>query len=412
MDPIEDTLKQILLKDIELPNSYKYTVRNTLKERKKDKVRRLQFTKIILAGCGCLLFTTTVFAFNNKKISHIVTDFFGSSHKGINTAIEHGYIDTPDMEYQTSNNISATLNNKIIDCSDTQIKLKNILMDDLNLDITFSIKVDKNIDISQINEVNFSQMLITDENNAILYSDNKESFENYCKKNNLDYKYSKFNEKYINNEVSYFIKAKSLEDNTIDLVYKLNSSVYHYPKSKKIYINIAEIRMTEKEITESEEFVINGNWNIDFNVPEKFYNRKAIIYDVKNCSDDKINITEICTYNTGTVFEFTSKDKPIYDESDSVEVKNEKFKQFTDMTDSGVTFINNEYIEDRDGNRYYPVEGNVDSSGTIYDSTGDFRHWNTFELTNPDVTDSLTIHLNVYLQGYTRDIVIELERKN
>ena len=82
------------------------------------------------------------------------------------------------------------------------------------------------------------------------------------------------------------------------------------------------------------------------------------------------------------------------------------------MTDSGVTFINNEYIEDRDGNRYYPVEGNVDSSGTIYDSTGDFRHWNTFELTNPDVTDSLTIHLNVYLQGYTRDIVIELERKN
>lgn len=412
MDLIEDKLKQILLKDIELPNSYKYTVRNTLKERKKDKFRRLQFTKIILAGCGCLLFTTTVFAFNNKQISHIITDFFGGSHKGINTAIEHGYIDTPDMEYQTSNNISATFNNKIIDCSDTQIKVKNILMDDLNLDITFSIKIDKNIDINKINKVSFSQMLITDENNAILYSDSKESFENYCKENNLDYIYSNFNEKYINNEVSHLIRNKSLEDNTIDLVYKLNSSIYHYPKSKKIYINIPEIRMTEKEITENEELVINGNWNVDFNVPEKFYNRKAIMYDVKKCSDDKINVTEICTYDTGTIFEFTSKDKPIYDESDSVEVKNEKFKQFTDMTDNGVTFINNEYIEDGNGKRYYPVIGGVDSSGTSYDSTGDFKHWNTFELTNSDFTDSLTIHLNIYLQGYTRDIIIELERKS
>lgn len=63
------------------------------------------------------------------------------------------------------------------------------------------------------------------------------------------------------------------------------------------------------------------------------------------------------------------------------------------------------------GEIFNPTESNFESSGTIYGVAGDFKHWQTFDLTKNDATNKLIIHFKLYLQGYSRDVIVELERK-
>ena len=134
MNNIEDKIKKALSEDIELPNDYKYIIRNTLKERKNEKMKRNRVIKILATSCACLAITTSlVYA---KDISNFVQNFFNHNN-GMDKAISNGYIDEPDMEYVGSKEVPT--NNIDIDARNTEIKIKNMLMDDYNLSFTFSL---------------------------------------------------------------------------------------------------------------------------------------------------------------------------------------------------------------------------------------------------------------------------------
>lgn len=401
--------------------------------------------KIAVVACLCLVLTSSVvFA---KDIEKIITNFF-NKNKGITSAIESGYIDELEMNYIDSNNTSTLVildtENKVensisvdntnqlivpvatngvsteepspeeiqtIATENTKIKVDNMIMDDFNMSFTFSVKVDDTIDVSKIRRMRFPDMIITDENKNILYCDNKEVFNNYCSENNLDYKFSEFNEHYNNNERSWYVKSKSTKDNTITFIMNLNTIVYPYPKSKKLYINLSQINMTEREIYQNEEYILKGNWNVEVDVDEKFYNRENIVYNVTYCSDDKLTITEACLYNTGMVFEFISQDEPMFNETDSIEIKREKQRQFLKERETN-HFVNSEYIENEYGEKFYSVSDGTQTAGTIYETNGKFKHWQTFELTPNNATNQLTVHINLYLHGYERDVIVILEKNN
>lgn len=398
MDSFEEKLKNILSEKIDLPNDYKYVVRNTLYEKNKRKHKQYRFVKIFAISCSCLILITSIVGAIN--ISNYIQNFY-NDNKGMDDAIKEGYIDEPNMEYVNSSKVED------IHAINTEIKIKNMLMDDHNLSFTFSIKLDENIDISKIKTINFPDMIITDENKAIIYCENKETFNRFCTNNNLQYEYLKFNDNYINNEVSYYLKVNSQKQHTIDVVYNLNTMVYSYPKSKKIYIDLKQINISESEKSDDIGTLINGDWKIDFDVSEKFYNRETLVYAVKSCSDEKINITEAYVTETGMVYEFVSKDEPIYSENDTKEVQREKILSFSD---NEPTHVRNEYIENENGEIFKPIKGSQESSGTIYEVTGDFRHWQTFDLIKSKSTNKLTVHFNLNLHGYSRDVIIELER--
>ena len=406
MSDFERKIIKALNDDIEIPADYRYTVRNALKTSKvKKRYGIYRYRKFLATACvGIVIGASLVYA---KDIKKNIENIFNND-KGTSKAIAEGYIDNPDMDYIQSADVDATYNSEVIDAKNTEIKVESMLMDDLNLNFLFSIKVDENIDISNIRKIRLPNILITDENNRIIYCENKEQFDKYCLEHNLDYEYLKFNENYINNETSYYIKSK--DGNTIDLIYNLSSGIYKYPNSKKLNINITQINMSEKEIFENEELILNGNWDINVDVAEKFYNREAMVYSVVSCSDDKIDIQEAAVYNTGMVFEFTSQDKPIYDEGDSIEVQREKMEIFEE--NNIIYYVNAEYIENEKGERFYSSSSTMDSSGTMYEVTGKFTHWQTFDLIPSDATNKLYVHFNLNLQGYSRDIVVELERKN
>lgn len=80
----------------------------------------------------------------------------------IDDAIEHGYIDKPNMEY--------------IDSNGTELKINQVLMDDYNLSLEMSIKLSEKVNTESIDEISFQDMIITDENNNILYCEDSALF--------------------------------------------------------------------------------------------------------------------------------------------------------------------------------------------------------------------------------------------
>lgn len=335
----DECIKNILKKEVPEPKEYKNAIKNTFSGKRKTKKRFKLVPNVIAASMLVCLVTGLVYAKDIKKVVH---NFFNGS-EGVDTAIENNYIYVPEMNY--------------IESSNAEIKVDNILMDDFNLSLTFSVKLDNEIDISKISRMRFAKMIITDEENRIIYCSDKETFDNHCEKNNLDYKYGDFNENYINNGSNWYIKSKSKEENTAEFI--CNFYANPYPKSKKLFVDLTQINMSEKEISENEETALTGNWKIDIDIPEEFYNREAILYKVKNSSDESIHVTQAAVYNTCMKFDFETQVKPIYEENDSAEVKKEKTDAFEEwgLSTIDTPFVNNCYVENEKGEKFYPDLG-------------------------------------------------------
>lgn len=83
------------------------------------------------------------------------------------------------------------------------------------------------------------------------------------------------------------------------LTYNLCAS--NFPKSKKLFINLTQILYNNN--------IIKGKWQIEYDVPEKFYNREEIIYYVKKCSSDKIQIEHVIVSETSTKIQLIAEER-------------------------------------------------------------------------------------------------------
>ena len=285
-------------------------------------------------------------------------------------------------------------------------------MDDFNLNFVFDINLDNTIDTNSVERVNLPDLLITDEDNNILYCENETTLEEYCKNNNIsDYLNS---EKYINSGSNWYVKSKDEETNTIKLVYNFYSS--SYPKSKKINISFNQIKFTKKDNSEAKEFVLKGTWNINLDIPEKFYNREADVYSVKSCSNSNINITEALLYDTGFRIKFNTTVDPIYEETDSEEIKNEKYDKFSEWYMKELNewrdLTYDDYVMNEKGEKFYPLNSSIEDSETEYLPNGEFTYMQTFDLTKYDNnSNNITVYVKINLPDYKEEVKIELERK-
>ena len=388
----ENVIKKVFTEEIEVPYHVRNTIRNTLENHKENKNKVVfRAIKTLATACTCcILITGVVFA---KDISNFIRNFF-MKNEGMDNAIEHGYIDNPNMEYINSNG--------------SEIKISKVLMDDYNLSLEFSVKLNENIKIENINEISFPDMIITDEENNILYCEDRDVFEKYCKDNNLEYKWKENNENYINSGSNTFIKSNT--GDSINLVYNFYSN--KYPKSKKILININNILCSEKD----KDTIINGNWIIKYDVPEKFYNREELVYIVKSCSSDKIKVDQVTVSETTTKMQITTNEKPTlpYELTDDEETKDRKIQEELERQQNMTIeeFENSrkfkdEYIENDKGERYYPSNSTSEDTGYSFIDMNYLIHWQTFNLNKYTATNNLKIHMNYNGE----DIIIELERK-
>ena len=401
MDNIDNRIKNILSQDIDLSYKYQNMIRNSIKG-KKEKKYIYKVLKLISVTCAFVIISTSVvFA---KDIYNWIKGIFNNNSKGIDTAINNGYIFQPNMQYINSNT--------------TEAKINNLIMDDFNLSFTISLKFKDEITVNEISRISLPDMIIVDNDNKILYCQDENIFNQYCNENKLSLQYKDFNDSNINSGVNYFIKSKNLQDNSIDLVYNLYAN--NFPRSKEINVIFNNIEIERSNNSENKTD-IKGSWNLNLEIPENFYNREAMVYRVKNCSNQKINVMEAIIYNTGMKVSLTVQEDLIYEAGDSEEIIDKKISQKVEETrnnylnglkdgkyDALNLFNSNPYVETLKGEKYYPAKNSSEDSGYSNDfKTGLVSYWQTFNLTQYDATD----YLKLVLKYKGEDILIELERK-
>ena len=196
-----------------------------------------------------------------------------------------------------------TLNN-----INVKTKIDDFLMDDLNISTHFTFEIDSKInehfDLDTLHSIELKDLIVTAEDNKILYCTNQETLENYCKENNLDEKYIEFSDNYYNCGLNTVIQRHNKEKGIINFVYNLYTGDKSFPKSKKLNFKFTEIQLKRENWLENENNIVNlkGNWNIDLDVPEKMYNRQSIAYKVVNCENPDFQVTNATLTDTG--FEF------------------------------------------------------------------------------------------------------------
>lgn len=396
MKNIENKIKTVLSDELELPLSYKQMIRTTLyTEKNKEVFQRFNFAKMALATSACLVLTTSiVFA---KDISDFIKNFF-SHNFGMDTAIENGYIDNSSMDYIESNG--------------TKIKVNRFLMDNYNLNLDLSIKLDESIKQDKILRMSFPNMIITDENNNILFCQDKDTFEKYCNEHNLNCNWEELSDSHINSGSNFYIKSN--QSDTINLIYNIYAQ--NFPKSKKIIINFSKIVLSENEDIEQDNIILTGNWNLEIEVPEKFHGREEISYKVKNCSNDKIKITKAVVSETCTKFELEMEEESDlpYDLADDEETRNRKIDEYIEKqkNETYEEFLDrrkfkNEYIENERGKTFYPSKSTDQDAGYSNIEMKYLIYWQTFDLTKYDATNTLKVFFNY--KG--DDVVVELERE-
>ena len=376
-----------------------------IKNRQKSKYKIKDLLKKVAMICisAITLFGGYCFA------KAIIQYYFYPENNGIETAASNGYIYTVNSDYVISNN--------------NKLKVDNILMDDYTLNLSFSLELD-NVDYTKIEDLIFSNILITDDYNNILYANNEQSFNNYCDKNNLNYSFMDFTDNYINSGVNWYIQ--SIDNNIIKVIYNFTpSGLSKYPNSKSLNINLKDFKIAEN----SEE--ISSNWFFTIDLPDYFYNRTNISYKLAESNNPNFKIKEFNVYKSCSKLlmkmpkpekvvsdeEFTNLTKQFLEENNEKNKKiqedpnedipqSETEKRLLEIVDAQGEIYRNIYIENSVGKRFYPSNTSFENSGS-YDLTDEtIFYWNTFNLTSNDLTDFLTLHISYN----NNDIIIKLQR--
>ena len=351
-----------------------HRVRKKLKERLKSKGIIPKNLVIVFA---ILLIAISSFVIAKEIIKH----FFLDSSNGVEEALNDGYVENYELQNNSySNGIS--------------IEVESVLMDDYNLAIVFCLKFDNIEYVKNAYYCNFDNLLIMDENNNLIVT----KFEGKIKDSKL-LNFFDINNNYpgiSNGNESVHIKSK--DDDEIVLTYVTNSS--EFPKSHKLKIITDEISLHYSEDNLGEKIdTINGDWNIEVDLPEEFYNRRTEVYTLESSNDKNLELLEANLSQTGIRIEFKTKwGQQYYNEDDSDEIIYEKLEKirneyltFEYIVENGITPLYNYYIVNSFGEKFYPANSSDGDGGMSVGSNAELNYFQIFNMTPSDATDKIII---------------------
>ena len=351
-----------------------HRVRKKLKERLKSKGIIPKNLVIVFA---ILLIAISSFVIAKEIFKH----FFLDSSNGVEEALNDGYVENYELQNNSySNGIS--------------VDVESVLMDDYNLAIVFCLKFDNIEYVKNAYYCNFDNLLIMDENNNLIVT----KFEGKIKDSKL-LNFFDINNNYpgiSNGNESVHIKSK--DDDEIVLTYITNSS--EFPKSHKLKIITDEISLHYSEDNLGEKIdTINGDWNIEVDLPEEFYNRRTEVYTLESSNDKNLELLEANLSQTGIRIEFKTKwGQQYYNEDDSDEIIYEKLEKirneyltFEYIVENGITPLYNYYIVNSFGEKFYPANSSDGDGGMSVGSNAELNYFQIFNMTPSDATDKIII---------------------
>ena len=400
-------------------------------EKRKRKLESiLQNTFMFLVGS--LSITGIVFA---TEISTKIYENKYHTGNGFGRAIEEGYIEKPENATALSNSVIENIEtgDKIEDL-ETKVSVKDFTMDNYNLSISFEVELSEKakdlISADEIVDINFPDLIVSDENNNVLYCMNQNTLDDFCKEKNVNYTPNSANEIiFINSGVGTFIENR--EENKVNVVYAIyTAEEATYPKSKKLNIELNSINISKKEASlGDEEITLSGDWKYSLEVPEQIYNREEISYKQKSTGNESYKLIKANITETGTEIKISTKLENV-EYPDSSELSSEKQKFFNILLKSGeneeictdeilnylgalreyspeIQEIRNKqkvfrekyynidwYITNSMGEKFKPIDTNRISNDCKYNSqTGELELSGHFDLTKYDLTDEIVLHI-------------------
>ncbi len=352
---------------------------------KKDNRKIFSFyniRKVAVAAISIVTISTgVVFA---KDITQFVKNIF-KDNAGVYTATQNGYIESnPKTIYSNSNN--------------TKTQMQEMIMDDYTLDLTMFIEFEKDIDVTGIESFKIPDLIITDENNNILYTANNETTKQFCESKGISYQYENLKNIISNTSSSIFIWNADKNYATIHV--NLSASDNKFPKSTTLYITFNTINMAGND----KNYSITGDWNNIIKVPEKFVNRSSTLYKAVDCNNKNVYLESIKAevYETGMNFEMS-----MY--WGDYETEHKKAEEIRKKDVLASQLINQElsYVENEKGERFYPAQSSASDGGYSFNTDGKLHKWETFTLTKFDMTDKLKVVLTTINKD---QIIINLEK--
>lgn len=391
-DFLDKKIKNAFIEKIDKPKEYNLAIKNALINenkinswKKTNSLKKVACFLLIILLATSIVFSKDISAFLNKYLLKM------NSNKGVQEAIDNGYIQEINTKHINSNGVN--------------IRIKEILMDDFNLLILFDIEIPEIESAESIYYLKLCNLVITDEQDNViaLTLENSNKYKEFYNQRNIQ----ETSKNIAYNKGAYYGEIIAINGKNIEYKYITNSE--NFPRSKKLNINFDKIILENKN--SNEKTVIEGNWNMEVNLPEKMYNREMLIYSVKSCNKDDIIITKAQVSNTEMEIELITKwGKPVYTKEDSKEERERKIEEFFNNSHSTQNIlIKNEYVENSNGERFYPVINSNDGNcGYNKMLNGYLRYWQTFNLTKYNATDTL----KVVLEKQGEIIEIELEKYN
>ena len=378
MNNIDNLIENVIQKPIYEPQEFEQAILTAFETKKHTIIHSNIIIKFISLISAFIAITAgVVFA---KDISKWINNIFKpeTTSNGIIQMAEEGYIQNTNMDFIEDNGIS--------------IKIDSILMDDYNLDIAFEVKTEENI--KPIYNIEISDLIISDENNNIIYCsyDRVDLYEDFCKKHNIEFSNKNMHNNYTNE--GYQTEVIERTDNSVKFLYKLYST--GYPKSKKLIFDFKNINIISRVENITNDRVsqnLEGEWNIEVDLPEVFYNRKNLIYSVKDKSDKKSNV--ILKEAIGTYTEM------------HIELTIKKFRKGYKPTEKELDRFLNEILntseediiatlENQNGKIFEIVTLNKEGgNGRTYHPNGDVTCYFTFPITRNEYTNILKLNLTI-----------------
>lgn len=420
---------------------------------KKDRNSKLVlWTRTLTSISACIIFSCGII-FSKNISTHIYN--YASNLKSEKTTVNNGSTAKFSGEYSISNEeiIDLENNNQGISQDNLKIKVENITMDDNNLEVKFDVELSEEIS-KKLNsktglEVEFEDLLITDEENNVLVGLNSDNViellnidceEEYQK--HLDWEYEnieqnsiKENEKYFGGNIhSYTLKY---DKKNASVVYSMNlvGESKYYPRCKNLNFEIGKIRILNNTENGYDETILNyqGKWNIAVKLPENIVNRKMISYKMLQSQNlDENKIIFFNTLESGTEIKLRLKAPEVSESDTSPQLKlitalelenpsrqiqdyfvdelmasNEYMKYEEDLRKRYM--IQDAFIEDENGNQYRGKNGAYSNFGGKITEDGFYEPTILLEYTGENVKDNLKLYVTYFDVEYVFDLVKEGE---
>lgn len=273
-DRIDKILYENSKDDIDIPSSLPNMIIETINEKcfKKEKVERITkmqkniFFKFATGICACLIFTTTVVFAKEiiETIFKLSKEYYGQ--ESLQRAIEENYIqENKSNEYIKSDN-------------GIFYRFNHVLLNDMNLILSLNFIFEE--DLQEYQGITMNELVITDENNNLIYKDGT-------------------TEDILKNNIATLMTHYTVEKNEKELQESIILISHKFPDIEKIYVSFDSIVLYNVVDGVPETKTIEGNYNIEIPINSKFNDRNTFYYRVIDKTSREVDIEEIKLTNTG-----------------------------------------------------------------------------------------------------------------